>query len=227
MTSYEFGKSQMSDGNLTTTSICNTYDTLVALGNQPNAKCFLKIVDPRSFLHVKVKYLPCQYNGNSLFELPAIVASKELATDRLDGMDRKFDGHAWMETHTTNVSSARCMNKDCPYLLKSNDYNDLYWDGNIHDVLILVSNPPIPSKCTLVCRYCKITWAVVHIGTYYHPVINKDCKEAIELICDQIMTQVALTSNAKNSTIGMAVEKKLLLKGLLDEHGKGRKLTKG
>jgi hypothetical protein len=217
MTSYEFGKSQMSDGNLTTTSICNTYDTLVALGNQPNAKCFLKIVDPRSFLHVKVKYLPCQYNGNSLFELPAIVASKELATDRLD-LSFKY---------VKCLGYLRCMNKDCPYLLKSNDYNDLYWDGNIHDVLILVSNPPIPSKCTLVCRYCKITWAVVHIGTYYHPVINKDCKEAIELICDQIMTQVALTSNAKNSTIGMAVEKKLLLKGLLDEHGKGRKLTKG
>ena len=84
----------MLDGDLIVTSICNTYDTLVAFGNQPNARCFLKIVNLWSFLHVKVKYLPCKYNGNSLFELLAIIASKELAADRLDGMDRKFDSHA-------------------------------------------------------------------------------------------------------------------------------------
>jgi hypothetical protein len=38
------------------------------------------------------------------------------------------------------------------------------------------------------------------------------------------MAQVALTPKAKNSAIGLAVGKELLLKGLLDESGNGRKL---
>jgi hypothetical protein len=48
----------------------------------------------------------------------------------------------------------------------------------------------------------------------------------MDLIRGQIMTQVALTPNAKNSTIGMAVGKELLLKGLLVENNEGKKLTK-
>lgn len=39
------------------------------------------------------------------------------------------------------------------------------------------------------------------------------------------MTQVSLIPNAKNSAIGMAVRKEFLLKGLLNERGKRRKLT--
>ena len=37
---------------------------------------------------------------------------------------------------------------------------------------------------------------------------------------------MALTPNAKNSAIGMAIGKELLLKGLLVKHGEDQKLTK-
>jgi hypothetical protein len=47
----------------------------------------LKTVDVISFPHVKVKYLPFQYTDNSIFELPAIVATKNGAASRLDEMD--------------------------------------------------------------------------------------------------------------------------------------------
>jgi hypothetical protein len=63
------------------------HDTLVSLGNQPKARCLLKTIDLSSFPYTKVKYLPCQYNGNSIFELPSIIAPKDEATGRLDGMD--------------------------------------------------------------------------------------------------------------------------------------------
>jgi hypothetical protein len=111
----------------------------------------------------------------------------------------------------------------------------------------LFQDPSIPSKCTLVCRYCKtlpmclmicpckmfyvvpknpsMSKAVVHIGTHDHPVADSDCRGAMDLIHDQIMIQVALIPNAKNSAIGMVVGKELLLKGLLVEHGEGRKPT--
>jgi hypothetical protein len=257
-----FGSIQSSDGNLAATSICNVYNTLVSIGNQPNARCLLKIVDLASFSHIKVKYLPCQYNGDSIYELPPIIASKDGAAGWLDGMDRKYDGHAWTETMTTNLSLAkpdisfkyvkcrghlRCLNKDCPHFLRSKEHNDLYWDGNTPEVIVPGPDPPALSKYTLVCRYCKalssclklcpckmfyivpkdlnVTRATVHIGTHEHLVADGDCREAMELIREEIMTQVACTPNAKSSAIRMAVGKELLLKGLLEEHGEAQKLT--
>jgi hypothetical protein len=47
----------------------------------------------------------------------------------------------------------------------------------------------------------------------------------MDLIRDQILTEVARTPNAKTSTIGLAVGRELLLKGLLDEGNDGRKGT--
>ena len=85
------------NGEQIATSICSIYDSLVALGNQPNARCILKTVDVISFLHVKVKYLLFQYTNNSIFELLAIVATKNGAASRLDTMDQEFDDHAWMD----------------------------------------------------------------------------------------------------------------------------------
>ena len=79
-------------------------------------------------------------------------------------------------------------------------------------------------KRNVVPKNPKMTRVAVHIGTYVHLVADGDFREAMDLICGQIMTQVALTPNAKSSAIGMAVEKELLLKGILDEHSEGRKL---
>jgi hypothetical protein len=250
-------------GDVNPTSSSRIYESLVAIGNQPIARCMLKIVDLASYPHHMVKYLPRQYNGDAIFELPAIVAPKDGAASRLDGMDRKFDGHAWTEMQTTNLSGSksdlsfkyvkcmghlRCMNEECAHFLRSGKYNDLYWDGSSSEVLVPGPDPSVPSKCTLVCRYYKtlptchrlcpcrmfyvvpknlsMTRAAVHIGTHVHPVANGDYREAMDLICGQIMTQVALTPNAKNSAIGMVVRKELLLKGLLVENGEGKKLTK-
>jgi hypothetical protein len=76
----------------------------------------------------------------------------------------------------------------------------------------------------IVPRNPSMTRAVVHIGTHDHPVADGDCREGMDLIQDQIRTHVALIPNAKNSTIGTAVDKELLLKGLLDESGEGKML---
>jgi hypothetical protein len=248
---------------VTPTSSSSIYESLIAIGNQPNARCMLKIVDLASYPHHTVKYLPRQYNGDAIFELPAIVAPKDGIAGKLDGMDRKFDGHTWTETQTTNLSGSksdlsfkymkcmghlRCMNEECAHFLRSSKHNDLYWDGSSSEVLVPGPDPPVPSKYTLVCRYCKtlptclrlcpcrmfyvipknlsMTRAAVHIGTYIHPVADGDCREAMDLIRGQIMTQVALTPNAKNSAIGMVVGKELLLKGLLVKNSEGKKLTK-
>jgi hypothetical protein len=90
--------SRVTTGDVTPTSYLNIYKLVVAIGNQPNTRCILKIVDLSLYPHDTVKYLPCQYNGDAIFELLAILAPKDGAAGRLDGMDRKHDGHAWTET---------------------------------------------------------------------------------------------------------------------------------
>jgi hypothetical protein len=251
---------QVPVGDVTPTSSLSIYESLVAIENQPNTRCMLKIVDLALYPHHTVKYLPRQYNGDAIFELPTILVPKDGAAGRLDGMDCTFDGHAW--TETTNLSSSksnlsfkyvkcmghlRCMNEECAHFLRSGEHNDLYWDGSSSKVLVPGPDPSIPSKCTLVCRYYKtpptcfrlcpcmmfyvipknlsMTCAAVHIGTHVHPVADGDCRETMDLICGQIMTHVALTPNAKNSAIGMAVGKELLLNGPLVKNGEGKKLT--
>jgi hypothetical protein len=104
----------------------------------------------------------------------------------------------------------RCLNESCAHFLRSGEYNDLYWDGSSSEVFVPGPEPTGLSKCTLICRYCKtqptclklcpcrmfyivlknpmMTRAAVHIGTHDHLVADEDCREAMELIRDQIMT---------------------------------------
>ena len=42
---------------------------------------------------------------DAIFELPMILAPKGGTIGRLDGMDYKFDGYAWIEMQTKNLSS--------------------------------------------------------------------------------------------------------------------------
>jgi hypothetical protein len=207
---------QVPVGDVTPTSSSSIYESLVAIGNQPNIRCMLKIVDLAAYPHHTVKYLPRQYNGDAIFELPAILAPKDGAAGRLDGMDLKFDGHAWIETQTTNFSGSksdlsfkyvkcmghlRCMNEECAHFMRSGKHNDLYWDASSLKVLVPGPDPSVPSKCTLVCWYCKtlptclrlcpcrmfyvapknlsMTRVAMYIGTHVHPVVDTSRKNKI------------------------------------------------
>ena len=68
--------------------------------------------------------------------------------------------------------------------------------------------------------------AVVHIGHHDHLVASRECREALDSIHDEILHQVGKTPNTKVDAIRMAVGRELLLKGLVDESGNGRKFTK-
>jgi hypothetical protein len=73
----------------------------------------------------------------------------------------------------------------------------------------------------IIPKNYNMSRAAVHIGFHDHPVADGDCREALELIWNQIFAQVAKMPNAKNSAIGLAVGKELLLKGLIDESCNG------
>ena len=234
-------------------------DLLRGMGGNRSGRSLLKSVDLLSFVHESVKHLLAEFNGDRVFELPPLIVVKEGSLSRLDGMDRKRDGHVWMETATTNISDPsgtlsfkyvkcmghlRCDNIDC--LMENGSVNELYWSGSSPDVIPPGHGPILSKKFKIICKFCKLapsciatcqckmfyvvskdplmSRACIHIGTHMHPVAKGDCRDAMDQIRDEIRSQVAKTPTAKASAIGIAVEKELLMKGLIDEVGDGRVL---
>ena len=78
-------------------------ELLLVVFGRPLARSHLKSANLSSFKYKVVPHLPVEFNGNVIFELPPLSIVKEGGVARLDGMDRKFDGHAWTETATTNI----------------------------------------------------------------------------------------------------------------------------
>ena len=96
---------------------------------------------------------------------------KEGGLSRLDGMDRKRDGHVWTETTTTNISDPsgtlafkyvkclghlRCDNIDCRCLMENGSVNELYWSGSSPDVIPPGHSLVLSKKFKIVCKFCKL-----------------------------------------------------------------------
>ncbi len=64
----------------------------------------------------KVHFLLTAFDGNVIFELPFVVSTMHRPL-QMQGMDRKYDGHAWSKVITTNIKNnfdlgfkkARCL----------------------------------------------------------------------------------------------------------------------
>ena len=86
------------------------------------------------------------------------------------GMDKRYDGHVWMKTKTTNivnrsgltfctsvcVGHVRCMNSTCAFLNRVHrvhDVNELEWEGM--SIVPLDVGDKHPPSSTLVCKFCK------------------------------------------------------------------------
>ena len=78
-------------------------ELLLGINHNKSNRSVLKTTDLSTFKHEVVKFLPVEYNGDSIFELPPLAIVKG-GFSQLDGMDRKRDGHVWTETATTNIS---------------------------------------------------------------------------------------------------------------------------
>ena len=129
------------------------------------------------------------------------------------------------------------------------DHNEMYWAGSSLDVLTPGPLSKPSPKCKLVCKHCRRTpsclvlcpcrmfyivskdplmsRACVHIGTHGHLVAKGYCRDALIQIRKKVKDEVARTPNATSSAISLAVGKKLLLQGLIDEDGGGNNLLEG
>jgi hypothetical protein len=55
----------------------------------------------------EVNFLPPRFDGNVMFVLPPVgVCASHTKAKYMDGMDKRYDGHVWTKTQTTNITNA-------------------------------------------------------------------------------------------------------------------------
>ena len=83
--------------------------------------------------HERIEYLHAVFDGAVIFELPpASHTAARSQAKSMHGMDKRYDGHVWTTTITTNITNdfglsfrysgyvghLRCNNKECEYLIR-------------------------------------------------------------------------------------------------------------
>ena len=138
----------------------------------PGCKNILKRLDYDKIKTMDVEFLPPTYDGDVLFVLPAMGSSSSHSKAKsMFGMDKRYDGHVWTKTVTTNISNVfdlsfrssscvghlRCENPHCEYLgraHRTSSNNDTKFEGVTKEPFS-IGRPP-PSGSTLVCKICKM-----------------------------------------------------------------------
>ena len=79
---------------------------LCRLANMPSSKNVLKKLDYGSLRIVHAKFLPLRFDEKVIFVLPPVSNSALHTKARsMDEMDKRYDGHVWTKTLTTNISN--------------------------------------------------------------------------------------------------------------------------
>ncbi len=65
----------------------------------------LKTLDYDNIFLRKVQFLPIIFDGDILFKLPPI-HSNAYSFSQMQGMDRKYNGHAWSKLVITNIKNS-------------------------------------------------------------------------------------------------------------------------
>ena len=105
--------------------------SLMRLGARKRSKSVLSRINFDAIRLQQVDYLPPRYDGDVIFEFPPLGDhGQNTKAKQLRGMDRRYDGHAWSRTITTNIQNdlkllfrtssclghLRCDNPACEYL---------------------------------------------------------------------------------------------------------------
>ena len=137
----------------------------------PGRKSVLKLLNYSTLKIVYADFLPPRFDDDVIFVFPPVSASASTSKAKaMDGMDKRYDGHVWTKTESTNITNnmnltfrssicvghLQCQNPHCDYLHhthRTSSVNDTNFDGFTMRPFSTLGPPPIGS--TLVCRICK------------------------------------------------------------------------
>ena len=152
--------------------VVSIIDSLMCLGDHKRSKSVLSRINFDAIRLQLVDYLPPRYNGDVIFEFPPLGGNGyNTKAKLLREMDRRYDGHAWSRTITSNIQNdlkllfrtssclghLRCDNPACDYLRRdhrTSRVNETEWEGLSEKVFDVGSKPPTGS--TVVCKSCNV-----------------------------------------------------------------------
>ena len=81
-------------------------DYLRRLASMPDQKSVLKLLNYSTLKTVYADFLPPRFDGDVIFVFPPISASASTSKAKaMDGMDKRYDGHVWTKTQSTNITN--------------------------------------------------------------------------------------------------------------------------
>ena len=152
--------------------VASIITSLMCLADRKRSKSVLSRINFDTIRLQQVDYLPPRYNGDVVFEFPPLGHhGHDTKAKLLRGMDRRYDGHAWSRTITSNIQNdlkllfrtssclghLRCDNPACDYLRRdhrTSRVNETEWEGLSEKVFEVGSKPPTGSS--VVCKSCNV-----------------------------------------------------------------------
>jgi hypothetical protein len=130
-------------------------DSLKSMSLTLHASFKLKSLNYDTITIEFVNCFPTKFNGDSLFELPHVRHPLGHSA-QLQGMDRKYNGHAWYKLQTNNINNVfglgfqmtkclghlYCQNDSCLLFQQSSSCNEVSWIGDY-------SQPSIVKQCLM------------------------------------------------------------------------------
>ena len=154
------------------TKLKNILPSLRSLGSMPGSKSILKKLNYDSIRTENVDFLPPSFNEDVIFILPPTLPSAvQKNAKSMEGMDKRYDGHMWTKTMTTNISNTlglsfrssncvghlQCHNPDCGFLHRPGRaprVNEVEFEGSSKDAFP-IADAPSPTSATVCKRSAK------------------------------------------------------------------------
>ena len=167
--------------NVVASLVVSIIHSLMHLGARKRSKNVLSQINFDAIRLQQIDYLPPRYDGDVIFEFPPLGDhGQNTKAKMLRGMDRRYNGHAWSCTITSNIQNdlkllfrassylghLRCDNHACEYLqryLRTSKVNETEWEGLSEKLFEVGSKPPIGS--TVVCKSCNVPPTCVVVCT--------------------------------------------------------------
>ncbi len=131
----------------------------------------------------------------------------------MQGMDRKYNGHAWCKVITSNIKNnfgfnfwkARCLGHlhcvqdDCEHFVRSTSHNETFWCSECTHIPIVCQMTMFPSASPPECKFCHVL-----------PLCVANCSEQIYYVVHRLQS-------ISKTTIHLGVHKHLVVDGKHEE----------
>ena len=159
--------------------------------------------------------LPC-FDGNQMFVLPPVgVSSYHTKAKSMDGMDKRYDGHVWTKTQTTNISNELRLFFACPLALATSSAKIL--NATTSNVFIVhvqskilksVASPRNPFPLVVSCLPSPLLCAISATNlpsALYHALPKSSTSTSMILLSRRVFILAIIITLSRSAIVGLVI----------------------